>query len=134
MSSFFKIVQTSENGKLQLVTVPSAWESEEQLRWPTKMRATCFNAMVRDASSVPAEEWQFVQCRLKRTNIASYTEAEKLLSAMSQESDSSSTEMLPPMAFSRKRKLEARAHIGRTKALDFSTMVWPFIVIFVCVI
>lgn len=129
MSSFFKVVQTKERGKINLVAVPSAWEHNQKLRWPKgKIKASLFNQMVCDASSRPIEDWAFVECRVKRNNIPNYSGADEEIRKMLAESDSRScAESVDPP--DRKRKQETRATIGRLPQTSFTHLVYIYIYI-----
>ncbi|XP_041989258.1 uncharacterized protein LOC121740592 [Aricia agestis] len=79
----FKIVQTSENNKIRLFTVPSAWEDQNILKWPRKM----LTKYIKDEFSTPEGDWKQLRCTVKRQDIPSYETAEYVLKEMLNHTD-----------------------------------------------
>lgn len=106
MSSYFKIVQTSNKGKFELCAIPSAWGLNGTLKWPpvdSKKSKAALKAtanLLEDANSVPGSDWREFKCILKRTNIPTIEVAEAEIDVMMRESDTSSnesnTKKMPP--------------------------------------
>lgn len=82
MSGFFKIVQTTENGLTKLTVVPSGWEKNGVLYWPTSSKCD-----ISDSSSKPDSKWKQFPCQLKRTGFITYQQANEELDAMAAQSD-----------------------------------------------
>lgn len=110
----FKIVQTEEGNDKKLCIVPFAWENAGKLKWPPidpKKAASVSWArkLMNDANSVPGQDWQEIECSLKRTNFSSKKAAEAVLKSMIPNSDTSSNEsnmskMMPPSSGSGRPK------------------------------
>ncbi|CAH0405511.1 unnamed protein product [Chilo suppressalis] len=82
----FKIVQTVEKGRPTLSIVPYVWEDDGKLFWPTekvKNRAR----LARDENSFPNPNWDILDCVVKRSNIATYAEAQNELRIMENYTD-----------------------------------------------
>lgn len=123
----FKIVQTREKGNILLSIVPDQWEFDRTLRWPQsgKLKPSVFNALIRDETSVPGDDWLKVKCRLKR-QCATYDEAVFNVKPMYNRSDTDTDISLPPPPHADlpvKRKIVDRLTIGRTNATDFTDVV-----------
>lgn len=124
MQMSFKIVQlTKATGKLELAAVPSAWESNGTLKWPSKMSRNKISQILHDASSVPGDgkEWISYVCTVKRLNMATYTEALNELADMELNSDSDldSLKMPPPQPSACKRLARrCTATVAKTNADD----------------
>lgn len=95
---YFKIVQTFEkqgtDEKKMLAIVPSGWESNGVLMWPESYSQNDFMKRLKDAKSIPSDDhsWTpYAGTKVKRTGIATYKEAEKILKDMMPNSDSSSS-------------------------------------------
>lgn len=78
----FKIIQTKEQNRVQLITVPSSWEQDSVLRWPKQAWK-----FIKDNETVPQADWSSLPCSLKRSDIKTYQEAEKEISTMLMQSD-----------------------------------------------
>ncbi|CAG4992504.1 unnamed protein product [Parnassius apollo] len=79
----FKVVQTLEGKKYKLFTIPSGWESNNILRYPNK----CISKYLKDENSTPTLDWDVIKCKVKRTDVLSYENGEKLVSEMLKHSD-----------------------------------------------
>jgi hypothetical protein len=77
----FKVVQSIENGVPELTAVPSDWESGGKLFWPQK-HVRNRSRLIRDDRSKPSPEWDIIDCKVKRTNIETYREAENEIKIM----------------------------------------------------
>lgn len=136
MDAYFKIVQTVENNEKKLCVVPSAWENAGKLKWPPidpKKAASISWArkLLNDVNSVPGQDWEEIECSLKRAHFPTKKAAEAIIKSMMPNSDTSSNEsdmvkMMPPPSDSNrpKRKIaivsKKNADSGRN---DFSNMV-----------
>lgn len=79
-------MQTVENGKPSLSTVPSLWENNGKLKWPPKK----LQSMALKNNMQPgalADGWQEFDCLVKRANIASYREGIAEMRRMGERSD-----------------------------------------------
>lgn len=122
----FKIVQTKKkNGSLELAVVPTAWEKENTVKWPSSsMRLSQIKKMLQDPTSVPGgvgKDWNEFKCTVKQQNIATFDEAEILIKTMQQRSDSESeainkTNM--PAPTSGKRPLRVTATVSKNPDED----------------
>lgn len=79
----YKIVQTLEGKKVKLMTCPSGWEKDNILKYPKKG----LFKYVHNEYSTPEPDWDVMMCRVKRSNIPSYDEGEKIISTMTNHSD-----------------------------------------------
>lgn len=135
--SCFKIVQIKKtNGGLELAAVPSAWESNGTVKWPSKMTKSKIKNLMEDASSVPpvdSKDWTSHVCVLKRTNFATYTQASNEIAEMELNSDSDAmdaTKMPPPSIPPNKRPIRRCANVAKPNAddlrNDFNSQVCTF--------
>lgn len=79
----YKIVQTVEGKKTKLMTCPSGWEKNNILKYPKNRLFT----YIHDETSTPQPDWELMMCIVKRANISSYEEAEKIITDMTNRSD-----------------------------------------------
>lgn len=79
----YKIVQTLEGKKIKLMTCPSGWEKNNVLHYPK----TALFRYLYDENSTPEPHWNVLMCIVKRSNIISYDEGEKIVAEMSKHSD-----------------------------------------------
>lgn len=82
----FKIVQTVEKGRPRLCIVPSIWEEDGKLFWPTE-KIKNRSRLVRDETSFPSPNWDILDCTVKRTNIETYMAAEHEIQIMENHTD-----------------------------------------------
>ncbi|KAJ2942137.1 hypothetical protein O0L34_g11050 [Tuta absoluta] len=78
-----KIVQTWENNKYRLFTVPSTWEDKNILKYPKK-NVTKYLQM---GTSIPEHDWKQIKCEVKRRELPSYETAEYVLQEMVNHTD-----------------------------------------------
>lgn len=72
----YKIVETIEEGEKLLTVIPSCWEKDGILSWPTN----CKNVdSLRKKCIVPAPNWSKEKCILKREDIKSFSKFTSLL-------------------------------------------------------
>lgn len=120
----YKIVETIENGARNIAAVPAGWENGGKLMWPPN---NVLDKVVKKASVPPGnthDGWKEFDCIVKRQDIISYIEARKQLKAMSDESDTSTSD-LPLMAAQTVRSAAARKFVANADSsrLDYNEMV-----------
>lgn len=79
---YYKIVQTTENGKVNLAAVPYLWEKDGKLMWPPKPKQTFKNLQSMTPSGIVNEGWSELNCVVKRTYIPTYEAAEEEMKVM----------------------------------------------------
>lgn len=84
----YKIVQTLEGKKIKLMTCPSGWEKNNILKYPKKG----LFKYVHDENSTPEPDWDVMMCIVKRSNIPSYNDGEKIITDMANRSDTDDAE------------------------------------------
>lgn len=85
----FKIVQQTKyvgiNNPVavkELTVVPEKWSRDNLLFWPTNLKRSKLEQLKNNPYSKPSENWSIQECILKRWNISSVDEANKILSDM----------------------------------------------------
>lgn len=82
----FKIVQTLEKGRPRLCIVPSIWEEDGKLFWPTE-NIKNRSRLARDETSFPSPNWDILDCAVKRNDIKTYMAAEHEIQIMENHTD-----------------------------------------------
>ncbi|XP_069363481.1 uncharacterized protein [Maniola hyperantus] len=83
----FKVVQTTERGKICISAVPSGWERNGVLSWPPNSQL----GMIRDEKSKPKSTWKHLPCIVKR-HFSTYEEASNEANKMESETDTDQEE------------------------------------------
>lgn len=79
----FKIIQTIENNQAKLTIIPSEWEKNGILYWPRKNS----EKLHKNANSIPEKNWMTMKCKVKRSFIPRYEDAQEELGNMLLKSD-----------------------------------------------
>ena len=61
----FKLVVTKERAGLFYTAVPSYWENNGQLYWPTHLKTRELDKLRADANSKPEQNWTHLDCSVK---------------------------------------------------------------------
>lgn len=87
LPNIYNVIKTIENDTVQLCIVPTAWEKDAVLYWPTK---SCKDSkkLIRDSEPVPQIDWDKIPCSVKEADIESLKTANKLCSLYSNLPDS----------------------------------------------
>lgn len=120
----YKIVETIENGERNIAAVPAVWEHSGKLMWPPD---NIFQKVMKNVSAPPGntdDGWKEFDCIVKRRDIISYSEARKQLKAMSDESDTSTSDF-PSLTKQRIRSAAARKIVltADSSRLDYNELV-----------
>lgn len=108
----FKIVQTKENNQFLLTIVPQKWEKNGELMWPPDKKS----GNEKNEASKPQSNWTKMLCRLKRRNIKTYGDAEKIIVQMRQSYDTTDDDGTNRI----KSKIKRRMEIGRSPQKVFA--------------
>ncbi|XP_061717513.1 uncharacterized protein LOC133525237 isoform X2 [Cydia pomonella] len=113
----FKIVQTIENGRLLLWTVPSVWESNGILKWPLHK----VEKLRRDPLSTPKDNWRSTGCIVKRNDIPTFQAANinKNMSDLSDTETETSKNVLS--TYQTQQHLQSTSHESQDK--DFNNLI-----------
>lgn len=113
----FKIVQTYEDGEQCLSIVPSGWEIDGILWWPSTTSAA---KLIQNEHSLPTSKWKRMQC-VKKREYRTKLEADAELAIMETNTDTEAEERMNavPSSSSKKQRKEitsnsnARKHIPK---------------------
>lgn len=120
----FKIVQTTEPNRGKCLTVvPSGWEKNVTLFWPSKkLRSSLGLKLIKNPNSLPGEGWEKLSCIKKRDNFLLYQSAEAEMKAMTEVRDSETNECSgSELKLSAKIK-NPRSEIARSPQRSFNSV------------
>ncbi|XP_055837843.1 uncharacterized protein LOC129906193 isoform X2 [Episyrphus balteatus] len=128
-TGYYKIVKTVNNGKNELSVVPSGWEKNGILYWPSKTAGAAAMLSIEDPLSVPGKKgWSKHKCIVQRRNIkwdfeTAEREVKKMLAesemSASSSSENESTKRPQPKPMPKKRmKLKRRVEVSLTDVLN----------------
>ncbi|XP_055381859.1 uncharacterized protein LOC129612337 [Condylostylus longicornis] len=94
MSGTYKIVSTKENGDTYFTAIPSKWERNGILYWPTNISALKRENLRSKALSDFDSNWDTYECVVKFCNISSFSEALKIEANLANCTDTESEQVL----------------------------------------
>lgn len=74
-NKMFKVVQTFENGKSYICAVPSGWEKNGILEWPTGGPGVNIEKLRSNPTSIPNSSWSKTKCVVKKNNCETFKDA-----------------------------------------------------------
>lgn len=71
----FKIVSTKEKKGICFCVVPDQWENDGTLFWPEHLSYSQREALRRNSTSCPEDDWSSLPCILKLTGLSNFKDA-----------------------------------------------------------